>query len=566
MWSAQALPVTEALVFGLGQDPHDEQRVPFRGACPFVREGAWMRNAPVEQSTEGAFTVSLDHNATYDVIIAGAGPVGLFLACELGLADCRVLVLERSEAAASPLKSLPFGLRGLNLPTMESLDRRDLLAPLKARMALADTVPATPWTTGSRRPAGHFAGLQFFHDMVDQDAWPWRWGGAINALAVTMADLEHVLFTRATQLGVVIRYGCGVDAIDETSRGVAVHAGGMTHQTGWLVGCDGGRSTVRKAAGISFAGTEPEFTGYSIALRIDGPNPLRPGRQHTTTGMYTYMPPGTVTMVDFDGGVSHRTSPLTNEHVQAVLRRVSGTDVTVAAVELASTWTDRAFLATSYRQESVLLAGDAAHVHAPLGGQGLNLGIGDAMNLGWKLAAIVSGRAPRSLLDSYEQERRPIAEQVLEWSRAQVALLRSDPGSAALRAVVRNLMETRDGATFFAGRVWGAGIRYGGFTTAHPLVGRSAPDVPLADGRTLNELLRGGRAVLLDFNPSRPLAEIAPASTKLDYCVSSSGDKANADAALIRPDGVVAWAGSIIDRSHLIQSMARLFDPMGSPA
>lgn len=328
----------------------------------------------------------------------------------------------------------------------------------------------------------------------------------------------------------------------------------------------GGRSTVRKAAGISFAGTEPEFTGYSMALRLDKPNPLRPGRQHTTTGMYTYTPPGTVTMVDFDGGVSHRTLPLTEEHVQAVLRRVSGTDITVTAVKLATTWTDCAYLATSYRQGSVLLAGDAAHIHAPLGGQGLNLGIGDAMNLGWKIAAIVSGRAQRSLLDSYEQERRPIAEQVLEWSRAQVALLRPDPGSAALRAVVRDLMETRDGATFFAGRVWGAGIRYSGFTTAHPLVGRSAPDAPLADGRTLNEALRSGRPLLLGFTPSEQLAELAQASTQLDYGVSSFGDKASADAALIRPDGMVAWAGSINDCLALTQSNARLFTPMAAPA
>lgn len=525
-----------------------------------------MGNAPVEHSTEGAFTVSLDHNATYDVIIAGAGPVGLFLACELGLAGCRVLVLERSEAAASPLKNLPFGLRGLNLPTMESLDRRDLLSPLKARMTLADTVTTAPWTAGARRPAGHFAGLQFFQDMVDTDAWPWRWGGAVEALAVTMADLEHVLFTRASQLGVVIRHGCGVDGVTQTANGIEVHAGDMAHQAGWIVGCDGGRSTVRKAAGISFVGTEPEFTGYSMTLRLEEPNRLRPGRQHTASGMYTYAPPGTVTMVDFDGGASHRRSPLSDEHLQAVLRRVSGTDVTVAGVELATTWTDRAFLATSYRQDSVLLAGDAAHVHAPLGGQGLNLGIGDAMNLGWKLAAVTTGGASPSLLDSYARERRPIAEQVLDWSRAQVALLRPDPGAAALRAVVRELMATRDGSTFFAERVWGAGLRYNEFGLAHPLVGRSAPDAPLADGRTLNEALRGGRALLLGFNYSEQFAEIADASTQLDYCVSSSGDKANADAALIRPDGIVAWAGSIIDRLALTQSMARLFDPLGAPA
>lgn len=507
----------------------------------------------------------LDHKSTYDVIIAGAGPVGLFFACELGLAGCRVLVLERSEAPASVLKRLPFGLRGLNLPTMESLDRRDLLTPLKARMASADTLAAAPWTAGARRPAGHFAGLQFFHDMVDQDAWPWRGGAKIETLAVTMADIEHVLLTRASELGVVIRYGCNVDGVAETVDGVEVHAGGTTHQAGWLVGCDGGRSAVRKAAGISFAGTEPEFTGYSMTLRLEEPNQLRPGRQHTATGMYTYAPPGTVTMVDFDGGVNHRTLPVTREHVQAVLRRVSGTNVTVEAVELATTWTDRAFIATSYSQGRVLLAGDAAHVHAPLGGQGLNLGLGDAMNLGWKLAAVIAGAAPRSLLDSYEQERRPVASQVLEWSRAQVALLRPDHGAAALRAVVQDLMETRDGATFFAGRVWGAGLRYELPGAAHPLLGRSAPEMPLTDGRRLNEALRRGRPVLIDFDPSEPLAEVASASSQLDYCVSHSRHRASAAALLIRPDGVVAWAGSIVDRADLIRLIARLFDPLGTP-
>jgi 2-polyprenyl-6-methoxyphenol hydroxylase-like FAD-dependent oxidoreductase len=135
-----------------------------------------------------------------------------------------------------------------------------------------------------------------------------------------------------------------------------------------------------------------------------------------------------------------------------VLRRVSGTDVTVTALDLATTWTDRAFLAAGYRKGRVLLAGDAAHVHAPLGGQGLNVGLGDAMNLGWKLTATICGLAPPALLDSYQDERRPVAEQVLDWSRAQVTLLRPDPGAAALRSIVGDLLETRDGATYFAGR------------------------------------------------------------------------------------------------------------------
>ena len=182
---------------------------------------------------------------------------------------------------------------------------------------------------------------------------------------------------------------------------VTVHAGGETFRGRWLVGCDGGRSTVRKAGGFEFVGTDPEFTGYSVEVEMADPDKLRLGRHYTPTGMYTYARPGTIAMVEFDGGAFHRTQPITLEHVQAVLRRVSGADVTLTALKLATTWTDRAYQATAYRQGRVLLAGDAAHIHSPLGGQGLNLGLGDAMNLGWKLASTIRGDAPAGLLDSY---------------------------------------------------------------------------------------------------------------------------------------------------------------------
>lgn len=501
--------------------------------------------------------MSSDHSSNLDVIIAGAGPVGLFLACELALARCSVLVLERAAEPVSPLKVLPFGLRGLTLPTIDSLDRRDLLAPLKARVHAGETAAVAPWTSGVRRPAGHFAGLQFFHDRVDETAWRWKPSASSEMLAVALADIEAVLAARATALGVAIRYGCGVDTLEQRTDSVVVHAAGEQVSAQWLVGCDGGRSTVRKAAGIGFAGTEPEFTGYSLALRLAEPNPLRSGRQHTATGMYTYAPPGTVTMVDFDGGARHRAEPISREHVESVLRRVSGTDVTVAALDLATTWTDRAFLATEYRKGRVLLAGDAAHVHAPLGGQGLNLGLGDAMNLGWKLAAAVRGCASPALLDSYERERHPVAEQVLDWSRAQVALLRPDPGAAALRAIVRDLMETRDGATYFAGRVWGAELRYAVDGAAHPLVGLSAPNLTLADGRRLNDLLRDGRALLLDFDLAQPMrADAARWEDQLSYASGSATEEMDHDAMLVRPDGVVAWIGSRADGDQLAAALS----------
>jgi 2-polyprenyl-6-methoxyphenol hydroxylase-like FAD-dependent oxidoreductase len=213
---------------------------------------------------------------------------------------------------------------------------------------------------------------------------------------------------------------------------------------------------VRKAGGFVFAGTEPEFTGYTAQVTIADAEKLGSGRVMTSTGMYLQSQPGYLVIQDFDGGAFHDSGlPVTREHVQEVLRRVSSTDVTISALSLATSWTDRARQATTYRVGRVLLAGDAAHIHAPLGGQGLNLGVGDAMDLGWKLAATIHGAAREGLLDSYFSERHPIGARVLDWSRAQVAIMRPDPAARALYAIVRDLMNTRDGATYFAGRVWG---------------------------------------------------------------------------------------------------------------
>ena len=282
-----------------------------------------------------------------------------------------------------------------------------------------------------------------------------RPGPAGTHLASTMAAIESVLLARAGQLGVEIRRGIAVEDVEQGDDDVTVRAGSETFKARWLVGCDGARSAVRKRAGFGFAGTEPEFTGYSVQLQLADPEELKPGRQYTPTGMYAQTQPGALSMVDFDGGAFHRTRPVTREHVQATLRRIAGVDVTVTALTHATTWTDRAMLATAYRRGRVLLAGDAAHIHSPLGGQGLNLGFGDAIDLGWKLAATVRGEASEGLLDSYERERMPVAAQVLDWSRAQVVLMRPTPASRALEKIVRDLIGTRDGATYFAQRVWG---------------------------------------------------------------------------------------------------------------
>jgi hypothetical protein len=185
------------------------------------------------------------------------------------------------------------------------------------------------------------------------------------------------------------------------------------------------------------------------------------------------------------------------------------------------------------------------------------------MNLGWKLAATICGLAPPALLDSYHQERRPVAEQVLDWSRAQVALLRPDPGAAALRSIVRDLMETRDGATYFAGRVWGAGLQYDDAAAVHPLVGRSAPDVALANGQRLNDVLRDGRAWLLDLDPAAPLRAVpAGWAEQLGYLACTMTSDLDCAALLVRPDGVVGWAGREADCAGLMLAIARwLGDP-----
>jgi hypothetical protein len=188
----------------------------------------------------------------------------------------------------------------------------------------------------------------------------------------------------------------------------------------------------------------------------------------------------------------------------------------------------------------VLLAGDAAHIHSPLGGQGLNLGLGDAMNLGWKLASTIRGDAPASLLDSYWTEQHPVGAQVLDWSRAQVAIMRPARSSRALEAIMRDLIDTSDGATYFAERVWGVSLRYdlGG---DHPLTGRSAPDFELVDGAKLGELMRDGRGLLLDFGGSQPLEALASRwNGRITYVASNVTDRLDMSAVLVRPDGFVA--------------------------
>jgi len=478
----------------------------------------------------------------HDVIISGAGPVGLFLACELALAKCSVLILEKAADPHSPLKQLPFGIRGLSSLTIEALYRRRMLNELELYKRLKN--PHQNAKQGPRRQVGHFAGIPFHEGDIDASQWEYRLPGSTDTSLISeMQELETVFARRAESLGVTIKRGLAITGFQQTGDGVTVQSGEQSFHSKWLVGCDGSRSVVRKMGGFEFAGTEPEFTGYTVLADISDPEKLSPGRNVTPTGMYVQSQPGYVLIQDFDGGAFHNSEkPLTLEHVQEVLRRISNTDVTITALHTATTWTDRARQATSYRNGRILLAGDAAHIHAPLGGQGLNLGLGDAMNLGWKLAATIQEKAPEGLLDSYYAERYPIGAQVLDWSRAQVAIMKPNPPGRALYGIIRDLINTRDGATYMAARVWGINMQYN-LDSNHRLAGRSVPNFEFEDGVKIGELMHNSQGVLLDFDGNVSLKKLASAyGDQIRYVSCNAKDRLGVSALLIRPDGIIAWA------------------------
>ncbi|MEO6633788.1 MAG: FAD-dependent monooxygenase, partial [Mucilaginibacter sp.] len=277
----------------------------------------------------------------YDVIISGAGPVGLFLACELALAKCSILILEKAEDPHSPLKQLPFGIRGLSAPTIEALYRRGLLEELVVHKHLKS--PHQNAGQGTRRQVGHFAGIPFHDGDIDTTQWKYRLPGSPEiSLISEMEELETVLARRAKAVGVQIKHGLAITGFQQTGDEATVQCDNQSFESKWLVGCDGSRSVVRKAGGFEFAGTEPEFTGYTAKVDIADPEKLKPGRNVTATGMYLQSQPGYLMIQDFDGGSFHSSEkPITLEHLQEVLRRISETDVTISALHIATSWTDR---------------------------------------------------------------------------------------------------------------------------------------------------------------------------------------------------------------------------------
>jgi 2-polyprenyl-6-methoxyphenol hydroxylase-like FAD-dependent oxidoreductase len=472
-----------------------------------------------------------------DVVVVGGGPVGLLLAAELSLAGASAVVLERLVEQNQALKA-----GGINGRSSQLLARRGLGARVSAESAkygegfAAFARPRTaPAGDGRPRPrfGGHFAGLLF------------KVGSTLEVPPTTVLPqqaLERLLGERVAELGVPVLTGHEVTALAQDADGVTVHVrtdgGPVTVRSAFLVGCDGGRSTVRKLAGFAFPGSDPLTTGYQAMLTLDPAVPLPTGWNATARGLYAHGPkPGRVLTVEFAGPPTDRDAPVTRVELQDALRRVSGTEVIVTAVEAAARFTDNTRQAATYRAGRVLLAGDAAHVHPPFGGQGLNTGLQDAANLGWKLAATVRGWAPDGLLDSYTAERHPVAEQVLENTRAQIAIMRPDPHSRAMRALFGQLLDTDVTLTdLLSARLHGLDIRYDVGPPTHPLTGCHVPDLPGLAGAG-----RLARPVLADSTGSAQLRAVANGwSERVD--VARLPGTPGVSALLVRPDGYVAWA------------------------
>jgi 2-polyprenyl-6-methoxyphenol hydroxylase-like FAD-dependent oxidoreductase len=477
---------------------------------------------------------------THDVVIVGAGPVGLFLAIELATAGVKPLVLERLVEPDRTIKAASVGA-----VAAEALERRGLARALaeESSALMALMLPGLKARFGSgaaKKPGGHFSGLFLIDQSLQRD--PER-----HMRPVPQEALEKLLAARASEFGIEIRRGVTLIGFERDNDGVALHTSAGLLNAKYLVGCDGGRSPVRKLAGFEFPGTDPTITGYQAAAEFDAPEKLARGWHRTPRGLIVSgVMPGRVFTAEFAGPPPDRDAPLTRAEVEASIQRVSGTDVKLVSMTMATRWTDNARQATTYRMGRVFLAGDAAHVHSPFGGQGLNLGLVDAANLGWKLAAALKGRD--HLLDSYTAERHPVAARVLENTRAQVALMRPDPLTSALRDIVSDLMKLPEANRYFGEMLTGVGIRYD-LGDDDPLVGTLAKDhlLSLSDGsqeRLYALMERGGG---LFISPSeRPLPrDVRQARTK------------DGPSMLVRPDGCIAWTDA--SSKPLDDALARWF-------
>ena len=476
------------------------------------------------------------------VVIAGGGPTGLMLAGELALAGVDVVIVERRDS--QDLDGSRAG--GLHSRTIEVLDQR----------GIADRF----LSAGQTHPAVGFAGIA-----LDISDLPTR---HTYLLALWQSHFEPILAGWVGELKVPILRGCEVVGFAQDDLGVDVEvSGGPSLRAEYLVGCDGGRSLVRKGAGIGFPGLDPSTSWMIAEVEMDEPE-LGMRREGGGIGPVNREEGGGPYGVVLVEERHDHTSEPTLEDLREALIGVYGTDFGVRSPTRISRFTDMSRQAASYRHGRVLLAGDAAHVHPPHGGQGLNTGVQDAVNLGWKLAQVVNGTTPESLLDTYHAERHPVGARVLHNTMAQVALSRPDARHQAMRDTMAELLSLDEPRRRIAAMLSGLDIRYD-LGEGHPLLGRRMPDLDLhtADGPTrLFTLLHAARPMLLNlgdpaaFDISRWVDRVRLVDARYDgvWELPVIGQIAGPTGVLIRPDGHVAWAGDLTD-PELPEALATWF-------
>jgi len=459
-----------------------------------------------------------------DVVVVGAGPVGLLLAIELALAGARPILVERLHAPSEQPKA-----RGIGVLAAEALRRRGLGAELDREHEHGLRALARDHGTTKT----HFAWIH----KVDQDADPNRRGALIGQPA-----LERLLRKRLADLGVQIRYGCAVTGMQEDPDAVTVtvesSTGNRRLTAEYVVGCDGGHSAVRELAGFHFPGTPPLMTIRYAHAEVRHRDLLPPpGR---LPGGTLFHDDSMIATFDFADTSLDRSAPLTAEEVRDSVRRVAGAEVQFAAFHGGLRFTDQARQVDTYRRGRTLLAGDAAHVHSPNGGQGLNLGLMDAMNLGWKLAATVRGDAPDTLLDTYHAERHPVGVSVLHNTRAQSALLAPGPHVDTLRDIMSDLMDLPEVNRYLSRLLSGVGHHYPvPYPAGHPAVGAHCPPLIIDGTIPLEQLSVEGRPLLL-----HPQATQIETDGRVDTVPIETLSDERLAAVLLRPDGVIAWAAA----------------------